>query len=75
MTTASPPRNSSDGVSLEDMTRQVYAAIFTDSPKSSLEGEGITLPPPYPPTRARPAAIAPSTPSPPGDLCITSCAQ
>ena len=32
MTTTSPPRNSSDGISLEDMTRQVYAAIFTDSP-------------------------------------------
>lgn len=32
MTTASPPRNSSDGISLEDMTRQVYAAMFTDAP-------------------------------------------
>lgn len=32
MTTASPPRNSSDGISLEDMTRQVYVAIFTDNP-------------------------------------------
>ena len=32
MTTASPPRNPSDGISLEDMTRQVYSAIFTDSP-------------------------------------------
>ena len=32
MTTASPPRNSSDGISLEGRTRQVYAAMFTDTP-------------------------------------------
>lgn len=32
MTTASPPRNSSDGISLEGRARQVYAAMFTDAP-------------------------------------------
>ena len=32
MATANPPKEQQDGITLEDMTRQVYAAIFTDTP-------------------------------------------
>ena len=32
MATANPPKGAQDGISLEEMTRQVYAAIFTDTP-------------------------------------------
>ena len=32
MATANAPKGAQDGISLEEMTRQVYAAIFTDTP-------------------------------------------
>ena len=32
MATANPPKGAQDGISLEEMTRRVYAAISTDTP-------------------------------------------